>query len=259
MASVRLQAYIRANPGGMRVTKQTWTRSLKASIRADPGRAIVLLITWKRSLKASIRAEVGGASLTPSMSRSLPCDIHASTGSAKLVPSFARNLKTAIRADPGGVRVTYLMRSVLTLPPTGQIRVLSGTEESPLNRATLTRGDTVPLNVIVRGDRVKGLRFTFTAKLSPDDPDEYAVIRKASAAGEIERVAYNPIATNAGNAFELKLQITLLPRDTNKLDRPTLLYYDLQADDGLGEVYTIEGKRGEYFIVTNDVYRGRLL
>lgn len=101
----------------------------------------------------------------------------------------------------------------------------------------LTRPDGTPLDLT-------GLSLTFTAKRRMSDPDDDAIIQKTTAAGIV--VDDDP---TTGLAV-----LTLEPEDTELLTDLRRLRWDVQVDDGAGDVRT--PLRGQLSIAA-DVTRSR--
>lgn len=161
-----------------------------------------------------------------------------------------------------------LIREILALPPKGQIFVATPDGEVPLNGYAIHRNDSNILNIYLEGDRIvplaiasagrlAGMNLTFTAKLHPNDPDDKAVIVKSLKKSQMFFLGAREIVNYQGTTKKVQYQCVLLPKDTESITKTTILYYDLQLDNGLqnSEKYTLEGKRGEKFTIGYDLYR----
>ena len=98
---------------------------------------------------------------------------------------------------------------------------------------TLHRGDTEVYTISLTNDAgtaldLTGLTITFTAKRRPTDSDLDAVLSKSTADGIV--VDDDP---TTGIAV-----LTIDPADTEDLTDLRSLYWDIQVDDGAGDVRT---------------------
>jgi hypothetical protein len=157
-----------------------------------------------------------------------------------------------------------------SLPPYGEVVIMSTSGELPLNNSQIHRGDTTVLHVYVWGERVgnknqvtgayEGLNPVFTGKLSPEDTDENALFKKTIKNGNVVFIGVDERTTYSGTVSSLVYRVYLRPNDFDKklFEKSKYLYYDFQLDDGWpgGRTYTIEGKASEKVLVTSDVYKG---
>ena len=115
----------------------------------------------------------------------------------------------------------------------------------------MTRGDTKVVRVTVSHttlppNGLAGYSFWFTAKNDVSDLDTDAVIKKVPA--DFTTVTVGDDTTTDGVAT-----CKILPTDTSSLaDFPVPLFYDVQAEDGAGNVTTIASGT---FTVSPDVTR----
>jgi hypothetical protein len=138
-------------------------------------------------------------------------------------------------------------RSPITIASTGQ----------PLTEACLTRGDTVRLDVRIRGQGLTGATLAFTAKSIIDSPDSQAEIAKATGAGIT-------VDTENSTATMLLAQIVISPEDTESIDIPAefmptklRLNYDLQMTLSGGDVQTVVGAaQNAHFFLVSDITTG---
>jgi hypothetical protein len=101
---------------------------------------------------------------------------------------------------------------------------------------TMYRGDTLILDCAVTAagggaQDLTGCTLTMTAKRSKNDADSAAVFQLTSPSGGI--VIDSPASLGTG-------VITVSPSDTADLTRDTKLVYDVQIEDGSGNIYTSE-------------------
>lgn len=116
---------------------------------------------------------------------------------------------------------------------------------------SMTRGDQQAFEVAFTDADglavdLTGVTLTFTAKRRPTDADVDAVISITSTDGGI--------AVNANPATGLAT-LTLEPADTEDLTNLRSLYWDIQLDDGAGDVRTPSSGR---LAISSDVTRTRI-
>lgn len=94
---------------------------------------------------------------------------------------------------------------------------------SSLNRSKFIRGDSEEIIVKITGQSLvlTNFGFTFTAKISPNDPDSSAIIQKTTATGE-------GITATLPAPNQLEAVIAILPADSEILMDGDKIYYDIQ-------------------------------
>ena len=159
----------------------------------------------------------------------------------ELVPSVDRadGVESTVLQDIG-LDLTYLMRSILTLPPEGQITILSSIAaedgETLLDGAVLERGITTILQLDILGTRLDAYLIEFWVKLDPtDEPFLYK-----SSADSIKIQAVSPAVTSQGAMQQLTAQLAIAPSDTAGISATKVVFFECRMSaEGMGEEYRI--------------------
>lgn len=145
-----------------------------------------------------------------------------------------------------GLDVLYLMRSLLNIPPSGEITVLSSISspgaECLLDGAILEQGVTSILKLEAEGVNLDVYLVELFIYLDPADMNSVLLYkcsdRKLGGGIRVETLA--PIVNNKEVRQRLTAQIPLEPDDFAGLKQTrTLFYRCLMSQDGMGESYRI--------------------
>lgn len=215
--------------------------------------------TFGRSLDATSKVGQDGSSLDLRFGRSIAAEAKVSHDVFALKLAIGR----AISANSAVGTSEFLLLSLLgkiVFPPSAELFILKNGQEELLENNRLTRGDFVALNLRIIGDRVASeingsMNVSFTGKLDPSHEDGKALFRKTIQNGGVKFLGVEDVVTYKGKSRAATYQIRLSPADTAPLLSSTLVYSDIQIDDGMrnGERYTVNKSR---FYVDSDVYRG---
>lgn len=165
--------------------------------------------------------------------------------------TFTVEADRAIAGDVGfgedwGMDVLYLMRSILNIPPSGQINVLSSISspgaECPLDGSILEQGVTTILQLEAEGVNLDAYLVEFFVYLDPADLNSAMLYkcsdRKLGGGIRVETIA--PIVNDKQVRQKLLAQIPLEPDDFAGLPKTrTFFYRCLMSQDGMGESYRI--------------------
>lgn len=272
MPSTRIGGYCRAGNDSSSTdsTKFVLSRALgvlsgisQDGTRIDPSKWV-----FSRALGALSTCSQDSTKLNLVKTLALKAGADCGADSANIKILIRRALGVNVIVGQDSTEMTTLIREVLALPPKGQIFLATPDGEIPLNGQALHRNDSNILNIYLEGDRIvplaiasygklAGMNLIFTAKIHPNDKDDKAIFRKSLKKGEIFFLGAREITNYQGTTKKVQYQCILLPRDTELITKTTLIYYDLQLDNGMqnSEKYTLEGKRAEKFMISYDLYR----
>jgi hypothetical protein len=162
---------------------------------------------------------------------------------SKLLPAQGwAHTKTAIQ---------FFLNAIPTAPPQGNLSLTSLNSltnpnfvASGLNGARFVRGDLIPVQVKVRGQRLDGLTPTFQA-FKVGSTSEGPDIEKAG--GAMNQTETSQDTRSLVETFTADFSIN--PSDTNTLPvGETAFVYALTVSDGLGRVHTLES--GKFTVYT---------
>lgn len=197
--------------------------------------------------------------LNPKFSRALGAEATVGEDDFKTRLLFARALQVDTTVGRDEIQLLTLLGGA-TVQPHVQVSLNQNGQEVSFNGAKIHRNDSAFVNIQITGERIASeingtMNVTLTAKISPDNKDEFAVFRKTIQNGGIEWGGVRNVTTYDGIRKRSIYLARILPKDTEAITQTTTLIWDLQIDDGLenGERYTpIWG----YFTITKDVFKG---
>lgn len=153
------------------------------------------------------------------------------------------NLKYEIDPQANTV-LTSLRRTMMGRRPQIHLSVWTNDGLVPLNQATLRRGDLHHIQADVIGTRLDHfVMATFMLKGSLANLNVDALAWKSTdpTKGGIELVSTSDVVDMFGAAQQRTYQIALDSLDTEPLKNRSILQFEFQLDDTLGEVYSVQG------------------
>jgi hypothetical protein len=163
---------------------------------------------------------------------------------SKLLPAQGwAHTKTAIQ---------FFLNAIPTAPPQGGLSLTSlNSLSNPnfvapgLSGARFVRGDLVPIQIKVRGQRLDGITPTFQAFKVGSTSDEPDIEKTGGAINQTET------STDTRSLVEtFTADFSINPNDTSALPLgETVFIYTLTVSDGLGRVHTLESGKFTVFTV----------